>query len=101
MRPAVMAHVDKLGGTLHTPESCFYNCLRGPHKGDYRAVGGLAGVDIEELYPPCFGYGFDDAVDFLLVAPFAEIGHTFNQSFHHGIMCWFIFVFKEFSFLQK
>ncbi len=84
MRPVVLAHINKFRSLAHGPEGGFDHGLGLAHESHHRAVGGLARVNVEKAHAfavsDCIGNGFNHC----LVAPFAEIGHTFDDSFFHG-----------------
>ena len=83
MRPLVVAHVDHLGGLLHSGESGFQHRLGFADEGDHRTVGRLARIHVEQLDAArrldCVG----DLLDDCLVASLAEIGDALYDTFFH------------------
>jgi hypothetical protein len=100
MGAVMYVHVDKLGGTLHTAESSLDHSLWLAHKCHYGAVGGFAGVYIEETDGFNALYGVAYLLDNGAVAPFAEIGHTFDNSFFHGVNWYFSQKYAKLSYLK-
>ena len=82
MRAVVQVHVYELGGTTHAAESRFAYCFRLADKGHHRAVGGLAGVHVQQ--PDAFyaAYSVGYSIDNVTVTSLAEIRDTFYDSFH-------------------
>ena len=81
MGAMMAAHVYQLARRLHGTESGLADSLRLADKGDDGAVGGLAGVYVEQQHAldtfHSTGYLFDD----FWIAPFAEIRYAFNKLF--------------------
>ena len=50
MGAVVLPHVNQFAGLAHGLESRLDHSFRLAHKGDHRAVGGLARVDIQQPY---------------------------------------------------
>ena len=84
MGTVMMAHVDELCGTAHAAECGFHHIIGRAHKRYHSAVGGFAGVYIKEFHTFHRLYGIGDGFDYILIAPFAEIGHTLYNSRIHG-----------------
>ena len=84
MCPVVLPHVYDLAGLLRSTEGGLHDSLGPTYEGDDGAVGGLAGVHIEEadtfhrLYLVC------NLLDDTHVAPLAEIGHALNNRIAHS-----------------
>ena len=85
MRAVMMTHVNEFGGAFHTLKGGFDNVVRFSDKGDYGAVGSLSGVDVEKLHFGRILYGIGNTFYNGHVAPFAEIGHAFDDLFHGKI----------------
>jgi hypothetical protein len=47
MGTVMMPHVYQIAGKAHDTVCCLTHGLGTAHKGDYRAIGGFAGVDVE------------------------------------------------------
>ena len=77
----VLAHINAGRRLLDSLKSGFYDGLRAAHKGDYRPVGGLARVYIEQLYTPDSGYGIGNGLNDCRIAAFAKVRHTFDDGF--------------------
>ena len=79
MLAEVLAHVDEFACSLYHSEGCFSYSLGRADKGDHRAVGSLATVDVQ--YPNAIdrAYSLGDGVDGMDVTPFTEVGHTLNE----------------------
>ena len=80
MGTVVLAHVDYLGGFFYTAECGLHYCLRRPDKCNHCTVGCLAGVHVEHRYPFNAFYSIYNCLDFLLVAPLAEVGYALYDS---------------------
>ena len=74
----VVAHVDEFASLFHQLEGCFDHRVGVAHKGDHGAVGGLAWVNIEQFHALGLANHIGYVVNNLGIAPFAEVGHTFN-----------------------
>ena len=81
--PLVLAHVYQLTGFFDKPEGRLNYRLRLPDKSDHRAVGGLAGVHIQQFYTLYGFYLRCNGIYYRLITAFADIGHTFNELFFH------------------
>jgi len=80
----VMPHINHFRCLFNGPEGGFAHGIGRAHEGDHRAVGGLAGINIKQLYAfHLFDLGGDLADD-LHVPSLAEIGDTFNELFHNA-----------------
>ena len=78
----VLRHVDELGGFLDHLVGGLEDGLGLTDEGDDGAVGGLAGVYVEELDTfDLFNLG-SDLIDDIHVAAFAYIRHAFNELLH-------------------
>ena len=62
----------------------FHHRLGSAHKGYHCAVGGLARVYVEQFHALSPVYHIHNLIDDIHIAPFAEVGHTFNKSVHVG-----------------
>ena len=82
MCAVVVAHVYELGGFLHAAHGGVENSVGFSHEGHYRAVGGLAGIHVEQLYLAAFLYGGGDGVDYFLVTSLRKVGDTLDDLFH-------------------
>ncbi len=87
MGSLVLAHVDEFGGLLHSLESGFDDRFGAADEGDDGAVGGFAGVDVEQADAARPLDGRSDAPDHLPVASFAEIGDALYDSLFHDYDC--------------
>ena len=78
----VLGHIDKFGSLLHHLIGGFEHRLGLTHEGDDGAVGGLAGVDIEELHTFDLLNLGSHLIDDIHVAALADIRHAFNKLLH-------------------
>ena len=78
----VLAHVDEFGCLLDNLVGGLENRLGFTDEGDDGAVGGLAGVDVEEFHTLDLLNLGSHLIDDIHIAPFADIGHTFNKLLH-------------------
>ena len=90
MSTLVQTHVYKFSSLLHSLESSLQNSLGRTYESNHRTVGSLARIHVQNLYAllsaihvnlDCSN-GCHYLVYHFTVAPFAEIGHTFNYPFH-------------------
>ena len=79
----VLPHVNQLSCLPYRPEGGLHHGFRLTDEGDNRAVGGLAGVDVEQCDTGRARYLGSNLFDGLCVAAFAEIGDAlYDSSFH-------------------
>ena len=78
----MLAHVDELAGFLDGLESGFHDRIGLPYESHYGTVGGLSRVYVQELHAFDFFHFVGNLLDDRHVAPFAEVGHAFNDFFH-------------------
>ncbi len=82
MLAGVGGHVDHLGCGPCCSHGRFDDWCRFTGEGDDSAVGGLAGIDVEELHSV---HGLDlvgDLADDVQVAALAEVGNALDQPGH-------------------
>ena len=82
MSAVMVTHIDKFASLFHNLESGLYHRLGTAHKGNHRAVSGLAGVNIQKFHTRGTLDNCRNLIDNSHVAPFAEVGHTFHKSVH-------------------
>ena len=82
MGTVVMSHVDKLSGALHALECSLDDSLRTADECNHSTVGGLARIDIQNLYSARFPDGAYYRIDDFHIASFAEIRNALDDSFH-------------------
>ena len=76
------AHPFDAGVDLHALEGGFEDGLGFAHKGYHRAVGGLTRIHVQKFYTLDGRNGCRNTINDRAVAALAEVGHTFNNSFH-------------------
>ena len=90
----VATHVNKLGGATDTAVCGLDHSLGLSDKGDYCTIGGLSRIYIEELHIAGGGDCRSYRIDYRFVAALAEVGHTFDKTFVHGVLsfkrCFFL-----------
>ncbi len=86
MRTVVASHIDYLSCATDTLECSLHHILGAPHEGDDSAVGGLTGIHIQKFHTLHGCDGIGDGLDFLRIAPFAEVGHTFDYTCFHDVV---------------
>ena len=82
MCAVMLGHVDELGGFLDDLEGGFEDGLGLSYESDDSAVGGLAGVNVEEFDAIDLLNLGSNLIDNIHVAAFADIRHAFNELFH-------------------
>ncbi len=83
VRALVLGEVDQLGGLAYSANGGFLNGFALADQGDDAAVVVGIHLAVEEIDAGDF-HGFDNGIDFGLVAAFGKIRNTFNQSIGHG-----------------
>ncbi len=80
----MVPHIDRFGRLSDALESGLDDRLGRSDERDDRAVGRLAGIDVQHLDATRTFDGRDDPPDRLLIAPLAEIGDALNDSLLHS-----------------
>ena len=92
MLSVVLPHVYDFRGLPDSGERGLDHGLGFAHEGDHGAVGGLSGVNVEDLDSACGFDGPDYLAYLLLVAPLAEVGDALDYALvHFGVVLWFVF----------
>ena len=85
----MMAHVDHLAGFLRSSEGGFDDRLGAADESDDGAVGGFAGIDIEQHHAVYALNGVGDLLDNTHIAPLTEVGDALDDSLlGHSIGIW-------------
>ncbi len=81
MRSRVFGQVDQFGGLANAANGGLGYIHRIAHQGDDAAVVIGVHLAVEQIDAVHF-HGFDNGVDFGFVAPFREVGYTFDECGH-------------------